>query len=200
MFFNSNICPYCKEKINGFIACRLCSKDLKKLINKNWGSTKDCYFFTAAFKYKEIVRDSILNFKFLKNISFCKSFCEFMAAIKIDKFDVLVCVPTFKKQFNPSKEIAKVLKKKIKIKFCPNAVKKIKQTKDQHNCKFNERQTNLKDAFVANPKKVVGKSILICDDVITTACTIQEIAKSCKKAGAKKVGAISFAVSEFMFN
>ena len=197
MFFKiKNICPYCEEKIKGNVACSYCSKVLKTLINKHIGKTKDCNFFTAPFIYKNIVRDAILNFKFKQNISFCSSFCSFMATSITNNFDILVCVPTFDEKFNPSKEIAKKLKKKLKIKFCKDAVVKTKKTKNQHNCKLSQRLVNLKNAFKADNKKLKDKKVLICDDVITTSSTIQEISYACKQAGAKYVGAIAFAISE----
>lgn len=201
MFFkNNNICPYCEEIINGNVACSNCSKVLKMLINKHIGKTKDCNFFTAAFLYKDIVRDAILNFKFKQNTSFCYSFCSFMATSITNNFDILVCVPTFDEKFNPSKEIAKKLKKKLKIKFCKDAVVKIKKTKHQHNCKLSERVINLKNAFRADNKKLKNKTVLICDDVITTSSTIQEMSYACKQAGAKYVCAIAFAISEKLYN
>ncbi len=119
-----------------------------------------------------------------------------MAACIKTSFDVLVCVPTFEKEFNASKEIANTLRKKLKIKFQKNAIIKIKKTKTQHSCNFNERLQNLNNAFKANEKKLSGKKILICDDIITTGSTIEEMSAACKKAGAVFVGAIAVAISE----
>ncbi len=192
-------CPYCGMQINGFIACLECLKDLKKLVNEKFGKTENCFSFTAPFLYKDIVREAILNFKFHEKIEYCKSFCYFMASFNFSYFDVLVYVPKFEKEFNSSKEIAKVLTKTVNIKFCNDGLKKIKQTKSQHNCQFKDRFFNLKDAFKGEPKRLYGKNVLICDDVITTSSTIEEAAKAAKKAGAKNVGAISFAASEKLF-
>ncbi len=57
-----------------------------------------------------------------------------------------------------------------------------------------ERIENMKNAFsVTNKKDVIGKSIILVDDVITTGNTIKEAAKVLKKAGAKHVFAFSIA-------
>ncbi len=194
-----NICPYCEAQMKGEIACLQCCKRLKLIINNKTGVTKDCSYFVSPFIYKDFIRDAILNFKFKRNTQFCVSFAHFMSLCKIDSFDVLVCVPTFEADFNPSFEIAKVLKKKINIKFEPDSVQKMRKTKDQHSCGFKERLTNLKKAFVADPVKLEGKRVLICDDVITTTTTIQEVSSACKKAKASFVGAVVFAVSENLF-
>ena len=190
------ICPYCETEIEGKIACGFCCKILKHLINLKNEEIKHCSYIAAPFIYKSIIRDAILKFKFEKRKEFCKSFCHFMIFDRIKLFDLLVCVPTFEKEFNSSKELSKVLSKKIKIHFCENAVIKIRKTKHQHNCSLKERLTNLKGAFKADENKVCGKHILICDDIITTKSTIKEIAFSLKKAGAKSVGAVSFAISQ----
>lgn len=51
-----------------------------------------------------------------------------------------------------------------------------------------ERAQNIKGAFEINrPEKVVGKKVLLVDDVFTTGATANEAAKILKKAGAEKV-------------
>lgn len=198
MFFNTNfyVCPYCYEKISNYVACKRCIEQLKNLINVKTGSTKDCCRFTAPFVYKDIVRDAILTFKFEKKIEYCKSFCYFIEACNKYLADILVYVPNYEEKFNSSKEIAKILKRKLKIKLQKNAIVKIKKTKCQHKCSIKERYSNLNGAFIADEKKVRGKTVLICDDIITTASTIQEMAYALKKSGALKVFGIAFAISE----
>ncbi len=196
MFFRRKYCPFCGDEIENNKVCKYCCNILKQLVNKKVGKTKDCCYFTAPFIYKDIVREAILNFKFEKKKEFCKNFCYFMLGCKIDSFDIMVCVPTYEKKFNSSKELAKVLSKKLKIKFYEDALTKTKKTKNQHNCKIKERLTNLKGAFKADKSVVKNKKILICDDIITTASTIQEISAALKEAGALYVGAIAFSMSD----
>ncbi|MEK9627666.1 MAG: ComF family protein [Nitrospinota bacterium] len=51
-----------------------------------------------------------------------------------------------------------------------------------------ERAQNIKGAFEVNrPENVVGKKILLVDDVFTTGATANEAAKILKKSGAEKV-------------
>ncbi len=196
MFFKRIYCPFCGDEIKNNKACRYCCSILKQLINKKVSKTKDCSYFTAPFIYNDIVREAILDFKFEKKKEFSKNFCYFMLGCKIDFFDIMVCVPTYEKKFNSSKELAKVLSKKLKMKFYKDAVIKTKRTKNQHNCTIKERLTNLKGSFKADQTIVKGKKVLICDDIITTASTIQEISDALKKAGALHVGAIAFAMSD----
>ena len=43
---------------------------------------------------------------------------------------------------------------------------------------------------------VLGKSVLICDDIFTTGSTMCEAAEVLRKAGAKCVGAVAFTASK----
>ena len=73
---------------------------------------------------------------------------------------------------------------------------KIKDTPTQVNLKHEERLTNLKGAFEANKKyNIKGKTILLCDDVITTGSTLSECAKVLKKSGAKRVICVTAAIN-----
>lgn len=57
-----------------------------------------------------------------------------------------------------------------------------------------DRLRQLKDAFyVVSPQEVVGKHILLVDDVLTTGATLEIVAKTLKAAGAKQIDAIVFA-------
>ena len=44
-----------------------------------------------------------------------------------------------------------------------------------------------------NKNKIEGKSILIVDDVMTSKSSLEELAKTLKKAGANKIFAVTFA-------
>jgi predicted amidophosphoribosyltransferase len=60
------------------------------------------------------------------------------------------------------------------------------------------RAQNVADAFdVRNPKKIIGKNILIVDDIITTGATIQECGKALVNGGAKTVYACSIGIANF---
>ena len=59
-------------------------------------------------------------------------------------------------------------------------------------CKH-ERKKNLKDAFEIsdeNREKIVGKNILLVDDIFTTGATFFECGKSLKRAGAANLAGL----------
>ena len=201
--FKENIyfCPYCNIKTNNDICCELCANDLKNFVNKNVGKTEYCDSFTAPFVYEDIVRNAMLNFKFDNKKNYCESFCYFMKECDIFYSDIIVSVPSFhsKNRYNTADLIAKRMSKFLKVKYDRRAIRKVRETKLQHECDFKSRLLNLNDSFVASGNSVSGKEILICDDIITSGSTIDEVAKACKKAGAKNVYAIAFAISNGAF-
>ena len=87
--------------------------------------------------------------------------------------------------------MAKIISKRLKLKFQKNVLKKIRQTRPQKGLKAAERKKNLKGAFKVC-KNVEGKNILLIDDVITTGSTLLENAKMLYKAGAKRVTVLTF--------
>lgn len=62
-------------------------------------------------------------------------------------------------------------------------------TRSQSGLSPPERLANVRGAFrLRRPARVVGKSILLMDDVLTTAATANEIARLLMRAGARAVG------------
>jgi len=78
--------------------------------------------------------------------------------------------------------------------FDPLILKRIKGSKAQVGRGRRQRQENIRGVFfVRTPQKIVGKQILVIDDVYTTGATANEIAGTLKKAGAAHVDILTFA-------
>ena len=72
-----------------------------------------------------------------------------------------------------------------------------KDSTEQHKLEREERQGHADKVYLAakNHRDIKGKTILICDDVITTGSTIRACAAQLRSMGAEKVYACSIAVS-----
>ena len=69
-----------------------------------------------------------------------------------------------------------------------------RNTKPQTGLDRKKRLSNIKGAFhLKDPSKIIGKSILIVDDVMTTGATVNECAKVLMKGGAKEVNVLTLA-------
>ena len=98
--------------------------------------------------------------------------------------------------FNQALEIAKVLCKNSKQKLdyakldYTSVTRQTLTPPPQASLPLKERVKNIKGAFKVNAKiidKLAGKRIAIVDDVMTTGASLNELAKTLKKAGASHV-------------
>ncbi len=92
--------------------------------------------------------------------------------------------------FNQSLEIAKTVTKQLNIPFDNTSVQRVKNTAPQASLPLKDRLKNVRNAFATTPEaadKFKGKRIAIIDDVMTTGSSLDELAKTIKKAGAKQV-------------
>jgi ComF family protein len=112
---------------------------------------------------------------------------------------VLIPIPLAKKRlkwrgFNQAEEIGRELAEFLKIPLISDCLVKIKENKAQVELSEKERNENVKGVFfVKNKEKIVGKKILLVDDVFTTGATMEEAARVLKEAGAKKIVGIVIA-------
>ena len=120
---------------------------------------------------------------------------------KLSNFDdfLLIPVPLYKKKlkqrgFNQTEEIAKELSSAfsgVKIPVFDDVLIKIKQTPAQVELKKEEREKNIKGAFICQKSEIVqGRKILLVDDIFTTGSTMEECSRVLKDAGAKEVWGI----------
>ena len=74
------------------------------------------------------------------------------------------------------------------------ALARVRNTPQQARLTEEERRVNVRDAF-ATAKPVVGKRLLLVDDVCTTGATVADCARAMKEAGAAAVYLICFATA-----
>lgn len=202
------ICDECLKKVR-FLSSGFCKKCGKPL-NKSTGLCPLChdfqFSFTAcrsAFVYEGAVASGIKALKYSKRIPFASYFAAFLYDILVHEdwnIDLITAVPLYKDRlaergFNQSGKIAESLSKKVSIPYNSSALQKISDTKTQVGLGREERLENLKSAFVAEPIFVIGKRILLIDDVMTTGSTFNECSQTLLKAGASNVFCLSIATS-----
>ena len=112
--------------------------------------------------------------------------------------DMVVPVPLGKKRlqergYNQVGLFARPLALAKEWKYVPRALKRVRETISQVGLLADERKNNVRSAFVANHKKVAGKTVLVIDDVSTTGATLNSCAKALGNGGAHEVYALSLA-------
>jgi ComF family protein len=113
--------------------------------------------------------------------------------------DFLIPVPLHAQRlrergFNQALLLAKELSRRTAIPYFKTILKKKKSTLPQVNLSGVEREKGLRGAFqVVEKEELLGKSVLLVDDVYTTGATVNECSKVLVKGGARKVGVLTLA-------
>lgn len=89
--------------------------------------------------------------------------------------------------FNQSLEIARRLGRRLDIP-CHHACHRQRDTPSQAGLDLKARRRNLRGAFVCD-SSLVGKRVALLDDVMTSGSSLDELAKTARRAGAEEVAA-----------
>jgi ComF family protein len=148
--------------------------------------------FTAA-DYSAHVRGLVMDFKFNHKPGLAKAFAHELAnaAKALPADSVLIPVPLSSERlkqrgYNQSLEIAKHLARLTGLNLKRDALLRTRHTPAQSTLKLTERHASIKGAF-ACPARLEGVRILVVDDVMTSGATLEECARTLKKAGALSV-------------
>ncbi|PIE65149.1 MAG: amidophosphoribosyltransferase [Desulfobacterales bacterium] len=152
--------------------------------------------------YREPVSGLLHRLKYHGDTSVISGICELASVVtvseQIRQCDLIIPVPLHRKRLkqrglNQSLVLAAAIFQKEKSRIVPDLLIRKKNTKSQTGLDGAARRKNLRNVFqVKNVERIVGKRICVIDDVFTTGTTINECAKTLKKAGAKQVHAWTF--------
>jgi len=97
--------------------------------------------------------------------------------------------------FNQAAILSDIIGEKLDIPVDTTSLMKIRRTKDQAKLKPLAREKNIAGAFAVEGDRLIGKRIIIVDDVMTTGATIQEAMRVCREAGAKPAAVCAAALA-----
>lgn len=145
----------------------------------------------AAFFYEEPLHRAMHSFKYLNARYIARYFAKAITLPKHWQFDVIVPVPLHQEKlkergYNQSALLAALLSKRLLIPVNEGLLSRSIYTKPQAGLSSAMRRENLQFAFSA-VNNVSGSSILLIDDVVTTASTLTACAQALNEKGAAKV-------------
>jgi len=201
-FLFPRLCLGCEK--NGGYVCAKCSS----VLEDDFGGeirVSDAHleqlFFCLRYKKGGIVQKLIKQFKYKYSTEICKLFGEIFRKRIVRwhlRADVLVPAPTSRARlrdrgFNQSELLAKEI--------CLKKVLDCLVRNDQHGAqaKLNRagRINNLRGMIAMRSEfDVLGKKVLLVDDVATTMSTLKECARVLKASGAKSVCGVVIARGE----
>ncbi len=199
----------CSECMHDMVDCRCMPKLLKAsdacalislFIYERRSTDEDSSAADNIVYY--LKRNNYLNgFDFLgKQLSYPISVA--MAELGFKNDDTLITfVPRRKSSvvkygFDQSELLAKAISKRMKIE-CRSVLERKFSWRNQKSLNASERIKNVRRAFaMENPEYIMGRNIIIVDDVVTSGASMSECIKILKKFGAKRVICASIAKSE----
>lgn len=159
----------------------------------------------APFAYDGDVREAAHRFKFHGRLSFQRMMGTLMARTVQGQlagvpFDLVCAVPLSKERlrqrgYNQAALLAEEIASSLHLPYA-EVLQKLKNNQEQHNLSREERLTNVLGVYCCSrPQAVQGKSVLLCDDIVTTGSTLRECARILLESGAKAVCAVCFAAA-----
>jgi ComF family protein len=148
----------------------------------------------ALFTYDYPLNKLLQHYKYRESLHLASTF----AALWLEKYacsnstmDLIIPMPmhaTRLKQrgFNQALEIARVISKKNNIALDYKACQRTKLTPPQASLPLKDRIKNIRGVFNCE-KSLHGLNIALIDDVMTSGASLNELAKTLKKAGAARV-------------
>jgi ComF family protein len=167
-------CPACQAKPKAFQRCR------------------------AACVYDEHSRELILKLKHADRTDLAGLFARWLSRASTDllgEADAIVPVPVHRtrmlsRRYNQAAEIARPLARMADLAYLPDALIRKRDTDSQGGKSATGRRRNVAAAFTvpeARRHRVVGRRIVLIDDVLTTGATAEGCARALLAAGAASV-------------
>ena len=158
----------------------------------------------AAVAYNGIARRLVQGFKFHDQTDLAPWMARWMHRVGgelANDADIIIPVPLHRRRFltrrfNQSAELARCFAAMVNCDFEPNAVARVKVTRQQVGLDLREREANVRGAFKvpdSSDIKVRGRRVLVIDDVYTTGATVSSVARTLKRSGAANVDVLTFA-------
>lgn len=198
---DSPICKLCYDALPWIKkACCRCSASLSRsnvyqcFACRDWGQGIDKV--SALFDFKAPINKLVHQLKYQQDIYVAKLFANMMLSHfnSTISYDVIIPVPLTQQRlqqrgFNQSLEIAKTLAKESGMPLSYTTLSKSFDSKCQSSLSKDQRKRNLTASHFTVNKPIIGKRVLLIDDVVTTGITVTCIAGVLKKHGASIVEA-----------
>ncbi|MFO7896916.1 MAG: ComF family protein [Candidatus Cloacimonadales bacterium] len=199
------ICPGCGSSISGAeVVCAAC---VQKLVWREQTTEPGDFSFErslAVFDFTPLVQQLIHEFKYNEMRSLGKFLATeaanfLQAQADLPQIDLVVPVPLHRvkkrfRGFNQAEILSQTIAKKCGYQHFPQALARKRFTQTQTQLNRQERQQNVAQAFGSKYRqKLVGKTVLLVDDVFTTGATTNTISNVLKNNGVSQIIVLTIA-------
>lgn len=155
----------------------------------------------SLFPYQTPLKEAIALFKYRGKLSMAKPLTLALidALPELPALDGIISVPLHpqrlrQREYNQSLLMADRLSRHMHIPLMLGCLLRNRPTQSQTSLSKKERLLNVRGAFsVTKPACIQGKRLLLVDDVFTTGTTLQECAKTLRRAGSSHVYGLTLA-------
>ena len=153
----------------------------------------------SPFVYTKSVRRGMHRFKFHNAPTVADFYAKYMAAVVRREYsgeyiDVVTFVPMHpadqrQRGYNQAQLLARQTAALLELPVSSHMLVKTTRNSVQHSLTRQERQRNVSGVYELdeNCRSLKGRTVLLCDDIITTGSTLNECASVLRLAGAEKV-------------
>ena len=209
-----SLCEYCFSQVH-FVenqGCKKCGRfvglhDVSMLCGDCKGARKPFHSVYSVALYDDLTRRLILDLKF-KNGRYAAYHMGGLMYERIQSVagleewvDMIIPVPLHPKRwnkrgYNQSELLASRLSELMDKPVLNHVVKRVVNTASQATLDRAQRLKNLQGAFlVAEESVILGKNILVVDDVFTTGSTLEAVSYELVLKGAHEIKGLTFATA-----
>lgn len=158
----------------------------------------------SAVLYDAVAQQLVASLKYRDRTDLAPMLAGWMvraAAAELAAADCVLAIPLhrfrlFSRRFNQSAELARHVAGRSGRPFLPTAIVRRKHTRRQVGLSATARASNVRGAFAVPEEQkaaLLGRHVVLIDDVYTTGATVGAAARALKRAGAGEVTVLTFA-------
>ena len=187
--------------------CADCSANLPRA-EGSVKSIRFCCEAYARFYYEGKVPESVRRYKFAGREAYASAYGRQIALLIMEQnipFDILSYVPVSRRRlrkrgYDQAQLIAEAVGRELGVSAC-RCLQKIRDNQAQSSLKeIAARNANVMGVYRIDPKaSVLGKRILLLDDVMTSGSTLSECCSVLLSAGAEEVRCVTLAAAKQLY-
>ena len=155
----------------------------------------------AAVAYDDMPRSIALRLKYGRKVGLARTMARYMAPLKTDWTENALLVPVplhrwrlWNRGFNQSVLLARELSKRWDLRMDSSLLRRVRRTQPLKGLSAQQRRNAVSGAFmVVEPERVLDRTIVLVDDVLTSGSTAEACATALRRAGAGRVEVICWA-------